>query len=223
MNRRKAPLNELRGGSNLLLPPISRTATRQAERPALSPVAGLSSDLRRPLRLALRATAPALLLGRGRLLHPRRLRSLSHRRAHSLQHPLERAPAAALALSRRVVEALRLQSAHHPAGRAHRCLRSAAGCLPARSPRHRADLHRRRHHAAHGALPCLVRAKHARARGPLRRGAHPVGTRLLSPRGPHRAHRSRRALLRARCAFQGNIHLHPRGPHRLRDLANLAR
>src|SRR6185437_9882804 len=129
-----------RGGSNRLLAPIFRTANvRSAERPALSPLAGFPADLRRAVSLPFRSAASALLLGRGRLLHPGRLRSLSHWRTYSVQHAIERASAAARGLPRALVEALRLQPADHASGLADRGFVRAAGGLPPGPASHRPD------------------------------------------------------------------------------------
>ena len=56
----------------------------------------------------LHAAAPALLLGRGRLLHSRRMGLLPHRLADPHHHAQQRPSAAAQHLSRAVVEGLRL-------------------------------------------------------------------------------------------------------------------
>src|SRR5580692_3285507 len=85
------------------------TCEASARRPAPS-LDDLSSDLCRALRQPLHSAAPSLLLGRGRLLHSRRLGFLPHRLPNSYHHAFKRPPSTAQHLSGVVVEVLRLLS-----------------------------------------------------------------------------------------------------------------
>src|ERR1035441_6184331 len=68
----------------------------------------LPGPLCRALRQPPYPAPPALLLGRGRLLHPRGMGFLPHRLADPTHHAQQRPPAAAQHLSGVLLEALRL-------------------------------------------------------------------------------------------------------------------
>ena len=87
----------------------------QTTRPPAAPETHLPPAVRGRVPVAPYAAASALLLGRGRLLHPRSLRFLSQRRRDSLHYPGQRSSAASLSLPGTVVE-VRVHADRHPHG-----------------------------------------------------------------------------------------------------------
>ena len=175
--------NPAKGGkASSLKPRCRRGATFAFEsvlqsmaRRAAAAVDDLSRNLRGALCQPLHVAPRALLLGRGRLLHPGRMGLLPHRFPDPHHHAQQRPSAPAQHLSRPVVASFRLFSRSHPRSRAHGGRAWSAGRLAPGNACGRRDLCRLLDRGSHRSLPHLVCAKLAGPRGHFCRGVLVLG------------------------------------------------